>query len=97
MLDLRRLNGKVNSNKFDAFWNELQAYLDDLGLAVDERRHSAVLHMPIAVSIRHLQEIISECLTAKKQGFSRYSFSEMDTISVLAKKSIFSLSSSVYW
>lgn len=55
----------VNSDKFDAFWNELQTYLDDLGLPVDERRHSTVLHMPIAVSIRHLKEIISERLAAK--------------------------------
>ena len=65
MLDLRRLNGRVTSDKFDPFWDELQAYLDELGLAVDERRHSSVLQMPIAVSIRHLQGITSERLSAK--------------------------------
>ena len=96
MLDLRRFNGKVNSDKFDAFWNELQAYLDDLGLAVDERRHSAVLHMPIAVSIRHFQDIISEHLIAKtriQQIFLQWNGYDIS----FGQKSLFSLSSSLYW
>ena len=74
MLDLRRLNGKTNSDKFDTFWNELQTYLDELGLAADERRHSSVLRMPIAISICHLQEIISERLIAKNKGSVDISF-----------------------
>lgn len=37
VLDLHRLNGKADSNLFDAFWGELQAYLDKINLAVDER------------------------------------------------------------
>ena len=65
VLDLRRLNGKPNSTTFDAFWSELQFYLDEINLAVDERRHGDTLHMPFAISLRHLQEIISERLQQK--------------------------------
>ena len=61
MLDLR------SSDKFDAFWCEVQAYLDEFNFAVDERRHSDILHMPIAVSIRHLQAIISNRLLSKNE------------------------------
>ena len=70
VIDLRRLNGRVTNDKFNPFWDELQVYLDELGLAVDERRHSGVLHMPIAVSIRHLRDIISERLSAKTKESS---------------------------
>ncbi|SMN01555.1 hypothetical protein SPONL_2127 [uncultured Candidatus Thioglobus sp.] len=68
LLDLRKLNGKVKNTAFDHFWEELQLYLDELNPAVDERRHSAVLHMPIAISIRHLREIISDRLSSKFPG-----------------------------
>lgn len=68
LLDLRKLNGKVKSTAFDPFWDELQLYLDELNPAVDERRHSTVLHMPIAISIRHLRDIISGCLVLKFPG-----------------------------
>jgi len=73
MLDLRQLNGTVCSDKFDAFWSELQVYLDEFNLAVDERRHSDVLHMPIAISIRHLQEIISDRFIAKNMDSGGHS------------------------
>ena len=59
VMDLRRMNGKPNSTIFNAFWQELQLYLDQTNLAVDERRHEDVLHMPLAISIRNLQEIIA--------------------------------------
>ena len=62
VLYLSRLNGRVTIDKFDLFCDELQVYLDELGLAVDERRHPGVLHLPIAVSIYHLRDIISEHL-----------------------------------
>ncbi len=48
VMDLRRMNGKPI---FDAFWQELQLYLDETNLAVDERRHGDVLHMPLAISV----------------------------------------------
>ena len=65
ILDLRKLNGKVKSTQFDPFWDQLQLYLDELTLAVDERRHSTVLHMPVAISIRHFGNLISERLVQK--------------------------------
>jgi len=51
MLDLKQLNRKVCSDKFDAFWCELQAYSGEFNLAVDEGWHSDVLQMPMAISI----------------------------------------------
>ena len=59
ILDLRRQNGQVTGSHFDVFWTELQSYLDEISLAVDERRHGDVLHMPFATSLRHLRELIS--------------------------------------
>ena len=59
------MNGKAQSSLFDAFWDELQAYLDEINLAVDERRHGDTLHMAFATSLRHLQEIISDRLCQK--------------------------------
>ena len=45
---------KANGNPIlDCFWQELQAYLDELLLAVDDRRHGETLHMPLAISVRH--------------------------------------------
>ena len=54
--------GKPNSTMFDEFRNELQMYLDETTLAVDERKHEHVMHMPLPISIRHLQELIEERL-----------------------------------
>ena len=65
IIDLRRFNGKVNTCQFDPFWGELQAFLDEEVLAVDERRHGDVLHMPFATSLRHLRELIQARLKAK--------------------------------
>ena len=48
ILDLRQMNGKPNSTIFDEFWDELQLYLDETTLAVDERWHGDVMHMPFA-------------------------------------------------
>ena len=62
VLDLRKTNGHPSCDLFDPFWEEVQAYFDEINLAVDERRHTEVLHMPVAVSIRHLKEVISERL-----------------------------------
>ena len=40
-------------------------FLDETTLAVDERRQGEVLHMPIAISVRHIQELITERLKKK--------------------------------
>ena len=65
VLDLRKMNGKPNSTIFDKFWHELQLYFDEVTLAVDERRHGDIMHMPLAISIRSLQETISDRLLQK--------------------------------
>lgn len=65
VLDLRRLNGKPSSSKFDVFWLELQNYLDEIGPAVQERRHGEAMYMPVAISVNHLREIVSAKLKEK--------------------------------
>ena len=65
LLDLRRCNGKPNATLFNVFWQELQTFLDEIEPAVDERRHGDTLHMPFAVSIRHLRGIVEERLKQK--------------------------------
>ena len=37
ILDLRKANGNPKSTTFDTFWQEVQAHLDDITLAVDEQ------------------------------------------------------------
>ena len=39
--------------------------MEEVNPAVDDRRHGETLHMPIAVSIQHLCEVIVECLAQK--------------------------------
>ena len=65
ILDLRQLNGNPRSTNFDTFWEEVSSFLEESSLAVDERRHTDVLHMPVAVSVRHLRDCISERLQQK--------------------------------
>ena len=65
ILDLRKSNGNPKSSLFYSFWEELQAYLDEITPVFDERRHSEVLHMPYAVSVHHLHEVIAEQLQQK--------------------------------
>ena len=56
------MNGKPNSTML--FGNlELHLYLDETSLAVDERRHGDVMHMPQA--ILNLQEVIAGQLKEK--------------------------------
>ena len=60
VLDLNRMKGPARSSLFDTFWSELQAYLDEINMEVDERTHGETLHMPFVTSLRHLQEVISD-------------------------------------
>ena len=66
IMDLREMNGNPKSTKFDAFWNELAEYLEEITTAVDERRQVDVMHMPLAISVRHLRDIIVERLQSKQ-------------------------------
>ena len=63
-LDLRKSNDNPHSTIFYSFCQELQHYLKE-ATAVDERRHSEALHMPIAISVRHLHELIKESVEEK--------------------------------
>ena len=57
--DLRdHFNGK--QSKFDVFWQKSKEYLEeDIGTAVDDRRHSTVLLIAKAISVRDLHEQVS--------------------------------------
>ena len=63
-LDLRQSNGNPHSTIFYAFWQEFQHYLEKT-TAVDEWRHGDALHMPIAISVHHFQELIKVRLEEK--------------------------------
>lgn len=70
VLDLRTINGKPNGTRFDQFWTELQAYLYEINLAVDDRWHGDTLQLPFAISVRHILELISDRLRKKFPGNS---------------------------
>ncbi|RGB32826.1 hypothetical protein C1646_762410 [Rhizophagus diaphanus] len=57
IFDLRTNNG-FKGNKFDIFWNKLDMYFNEETPAVDDRRHDTTMHMPLAISIRDLRDII---------------------------------------
>lgn len=48
--DLRDANPGNCSNKYQVFWQKAKEFLEDVGTAVDKRRHSNVVH--VAVSVR---------------------------------------------
>lgn len=70
ILDLRKQNGVVESS-FDAFWEELQKYLDEIVTPVNERRHGDTMYLPIAISVRDLRERIEERLVKRFPGDSK--------------------------
>ena len=42
--DLRAANSGNQSNRYSVFWSKAKEFLEDVGTAVDERRHSQVVH-----------------------------------------------------
>ena len=61
ILDLRASNGRQDT-RFDVFWNECQTFLnEDLGTAVDDRRHDLITHLARAISIRDFVEQVKQC------------------------------------
>ena len=57
--DLRRFYGE--KTKFDQFWACAKEYIEeDIGTAVDDRRHSTVVHTAKAISVRDLLEKVVE-------------------------------------
>ena len=57
--DLRDHYGGRQS-QFETFWQKAKEFLEDVGTAVDERRHSTVVHVAKAISIRDLREKVVE-------------------------------------
>ena len=56
LYDLRETYAGKGS-KFDMFWDKTKEFLEeDIGTAVDDRRHSQVVHLAKAVSVRDLRE-----------------------------------------
>ena len=83
------MNGKAKSSVFDLLWDELKLYLDETTQAVDERRHGEVMHMPFAISIRYLCDLITERLNKKYTNPAPpIPFSRVDSPSILAIQSI---------
>ena len=63
--DLRTLNSTTSQAKFDRFWSECEAVLnEEVGVAVDDRRHSEGTHLATAISIRDLWERVKQRLPA---------------------------------
>lgn len=63
--DLRTLNSSTSRAKFDRFWSECECILnEEVGVAVDDRRHTEVTHLASAISIRDLWEHVKERLPA---------------------------------
>ena len=56
VLDLRHLNSGRRS-QYDVFWSECQKFLEeDIGSAVDDRRHGIVTHLARAISLHDLHD-----------------------------------------
>lgn len=62
IIDLRQLNSG-RKGQYDVFWKECKKFLEeDVGTAVDDRRHGTVTHLARAVSVRDLRELVeSQC------------------------------------
>ncbi len=60
--DLRSQN-QGHSNKYEYFWGECEKFLnEDIGVAVDDRRHGIVTHLARAISVRDfLDQVKARC------------------------------------
>ena len=48
-------------SKFELFWQKAKEFLEeDVGTAVDDRRHSMVIHVAKAISVRDLREKVTQ-------------------------------------
>ena len=55
------MNSSASQAKFDRFWSECEAVLnEEVGVAVDDRRHLEVTHLATAISIRDLWERVKQ-------------------------------------
>ena len=60
--DLRALNSG-QASRYDTFWGECAKFLsEEVGSAVDDRRHGQITHLARAISVRDLvEQVKSRC------------------------------------
>ncbi len=62
LIDLRSLNSSTERAKYDVFWDNCSQFLREVvGTAVDDRRHSEVVHLAQTISTRDLREQVKVC------------------------------------
>lgn len=63
IVDLWAHNGANKCTKYDEFWNQCNRFLnEDMGVAVDDRRHGQITHLARAISIRDfVSQVTSQC------------------------------------
>ena len=61
LLDMRALNGRPGSTKFDVFWGKVDKLVLE-NAAVQEWRHGDCLYLPIAMSVEDLRNTVVERL-----------------------------------
>lgn len=61
LLDLRVLNGRPGTSRFDDFWNEVDKLVVE-NASVQERRHGDCLFLPVAMSIEDLKSMVTDRL-----------------------------------
>lgn len=76
VFDLREVYSG-NGSKFDLFWAKAKEFLEeDVGTAVDDRRHTDVVHLAKAVSVRDLREqVCCSCMHLYSKYFITYKYS----------------------
>ena len=58
--DLRAANSGNQSNRYSVFWSKAKEFLEDVGTVVDERRHSQVVHIAKAISVRDFKQQVEQ-------------------------------------
>ena len=64
-----------NSSKFDLFWRKAEEFLEeDVGTAVDDRRHSQVIHLAKAISVRDFREQVKQNVLRTRLFHQKHTF-----------------------
>ncbi len=62
VFDLREVKRPEGKTKYDVFWNEAEKFInEDVGMAVEDRRHGQVTHLAKVISIRDFREQVTSC------------------------------------
>lgn len=57
IIDLHEARTTDGHRKFQVFWDEASKFIsEDIGTAIDDRRHSTVTHIAKAISLRDLHD-----------------------------------------